>query len=143
MAQVKETAPDISNVKVRHSPTYPSGSRSAVEHWHQTLNGTIRTFVSMTKNTLDLEITAASPLLPWTIRHSARVVSRYMVPPSDKLTSYARRWGQPYSSPIASFAEAVNFKISASRHPKLTSSWNLGVWLGKDSLTNDHLVGCS
>jgi hypothetical protein len=62
-----------------------------------------------------------------------------MVHSSDKLTSYTRRWGQPYTS-LASFGEAVNFKISASRTPKLASSWSTGVWLGKDSLTNDHLV---
>ena len=35
------------------------------------------------------------------------------------------------------------FKISASRHAKLKSSWFQGVWLGRDSTTNDHVVGSS
>ena len=51
-----------------------------------------------------------------------------------------RRWGQSYTSPICALGESVYFKISASRHTKLKSSWYRGVWLGKHSVTNDHRV---
>ena len=122
MTQVKKVAQALPNVKVRQAPVYSSGSQGAVERWHQTLNGQITTFISVLKNKLNIDIDAHSPLLPWIVRHSAWVISRFMVHSSDKLTSYTRRWDQPYTSPIGSCGEAVNFKISASHTPKLAAS---------------------
>jgi hypothetical protein len=113
-----------------------------VERFHQTIQGQIMTYCQHLKEKVNIDISAESPLLPWIVRHSAWTISRYLVHSSDKMTSYARRWGQSYASPICSFGEAVRFKISASRHAKLKSSWFTGVWLGKDASPNDHLVGC-
>ena len=114
-----------------------------VERFHQTLQGQIRTLCHHLKERVNLEIDSGSPLLPWIIKHASWLITRYLVHASDKLTSYARRWGQSYTSPICSFGEPAYFKVSASRHAKLKSSWFRGVWLGKDSVTNDHLVGSS
>ena len=49
MSQVKKIASELQNAKVRNSPTYSSGSQGAVERWHQTLNGQVKTLISSTK----------------------------------------------------------------------------------------------
>ena len=38
-------------------------------------------------------------------------------------------------------AEAVLAKESGVQEGKLGSSWDLGIWLGRSTRTNDHLVG--
>ena len=141
MALLRKVSIDMVNVKLRQSPAYSSESQGVVERYHQTLQGQIRTFCVQLKERVNLDIDSSSALLPWIVKHSAWTLSRFLVHSSDKLTSYARRWGQSYGSPICSFGESVYFKVSASRHAKLKSSWSHGVWVGKESSTNDYLVG--
>ena len=43
LALVKKIASGLLNAKVRQSPIYPSSSQGAVERFHQTLQGQIRT----------------------------------------------------------------------------------------------------
>jgi hypothetical protein len=141
-ALLRRVSGDLHNVKFRQSPAYSSESQGVVQRFHQTIQGQIRTYCQHLKEKVNIDTNSDSPLLPWIVRRSAWTVSRYLAHSSGKMTSYARRWGQSHASPICSFGEAVHFKISASRHAKLKSSWLTGVWLGKDASSNDHLVGC-
>ena len=46
-----------------------------------------------------------------------------------------------FQSPLLNFAEAVLAKESGVQEGKLGSSWGLGIWLGRSTRTNEHLVG--
>ena len=46
-----------------------------------------------------------------------------------------------FQSPSLNFAEAVLAKESRVQEGKLGSSWDLGIWLGRSTRTNEHLVG--
>ena len=138
MALLRKVSSDMVNVKLRQSPAYSSESQGVIERYHQPLQGQIRTLCAQLEERVNLDIDSSSALLPWIVKHSAWTLSRFLVHSSDKLTSYARRRGQPYGSPTCSFGESVYFKLSVSRHAKLKSSWSHGFWLGKGSATNDH-----
>ena len=46
-----------------------------------------------------------------------------------------------FQSSLLNFAEAVLAKESGVQEGKLGSSWDLGIWLGRSTRTNEHLVG--
>ena len=46
-----------------------------------------------------------------------------------------------FQSLLLNFGEAVLAKESGSQEGKLVSSWDLGIWLGRWTRTNEHLVG--
>ena len=46
-----------------------------------------------------------------------------------------------FQSPSLNFGEAVLAKESGAQEGKLCSSWDLGIWLGRSTRTNEHLVG--
>ena len=46
-----------------------------------------------------------------------------------------------FQSPLLNFAEAVLAKESGAQKGKLCSPWDLGIWLGRSTRTNEHLVG--
>ena len=60
---------------------------------------------------------------------------------SDGLTSYQRRWGRNFESGLCEFAETVQFRDTGKQPAKLTPVWELGLWLGRDTLANEVLVG--
>ena len=45
-----------------------------------------------------------------------------------------------FQSPLLNFAEAVLAKESGTQEGKLGSPWDLGIWLGRSTRTNEHLV---
>ena len=76
------------------------------------------------------------------IRHAAGLLSRYLVH-SDGLTSYQRRWGRSFEPGLCEFAETVQLRDTGKQTSKLTPIWELGLWLGRDTLANEVLVGAS
>ena len=74
------------------------------------------------------------------IRHAAWILNRYLVH-SDGLTSYQRRWGRSFESGLCEFAETVQFRDTGAQNAKLTPVWELGLWLGRDTLANEVLAG--
>ena len=54
-----------------------------------------------------------------------------------------KNWQCPSSKVLSlfNFAEAVSANESGVQGGKLGSSWDLGIWLGRSTRTNEHLVG--
>ena len=74
------------------------------------------------------------------VRHAAWLLNRHLVH-SDGLASYQRRWGRSFESGLCEFAEAVQFRDIGKQTAKLTPVWELGLWLGRDTLANEVPVG--
>ena len=58
---------------------------------------------------------------------------------SDGKTSWERTWGRPYDRGICNFLEAVHFRLNG-RLAKADAAWKLGLWVGKDTESDEHLV---
>ena len=87
-----------------------------------------------------MEIDATSPLLPWLVRHASWLLNRYLVH-GDGLTSYQRRWGKPYGRGLCKFSETVLYRDPGKHVNKLQPVWSSGIWLGKDTESDETLVG--
>ena len=75
----------------------------------------------------------------WMLRHATWLITRYLTH-ADGLTSYQRRWDRQFSSPLCVFGETVQTKLSVKRANKYEGDWKTGIWLGRDSETNEHLI---
>ena len=75
-------------------------------------------------------------------RHASWLLSRYLVR-YDGLASYQRRWGRKFESGLCEFAETVQVRDTGKQNAKLTLVWELGLWLGRDTLANEVPVGGS
>ena len=84
----------------------------------------------------DLSIT--HPLFSWLVKHAQWLLNRY-AQKSDGLTPFEKRWGKPYSGSLCRFAEVVHFR-KVGKFPKAIPAWEEGLWLGRDTESNQHFV---
>ena len=79
------------------SPTQSHQSNGAAEKAVSTGRGLAITYLAVLKIKIRLfEVTTHSPMLPWTIRHAAWVLTRYNVRRDTRMTPYEKIRGQKY-----------------------------------------------
>ena len=128
-------------MSVRQSLAYSSQIQGAVERFHRTLAGQIRTLRTQLNNQYNTMIGTNHPIMPWILRHAAYLLNRYSVH-KDGQTSYHRRWAKDHKSPLCEFGETINYMIPhLQTHPKLEARFFIGLWLGRDTMTNEHIIG--
>ena len=131
------------NIAVRQSPTYSSQSHGSVERFHRTLMGQVRALVQQVSTNYDIHITNKHPILPWIVRHAVYLLNRYAVH-NDGQTSYQRRWGKDHKSPLCEIGETVQYQLPTIRVlPKLEPRFYNGIWLGRDTMTNEFIIEIS
>ena len=86
-----------------------------------------------------LQIPTAHPIVGWAIRHASWILTRYLRH-ADRKTSYERRWQQPYASPLCIFGETVMYAEQTKVLPKHAIRFNSGIWVGRCTISNAHLV---
>ena len=129
------------NMQVRQKPAYSSQSQGSVERYHATLAAQIRTLRAQVEKNYNVIIGARHPITPWIVRHAARLLNRYAVH-SDSMTSYSRRWHKEHRTPLCEFGETVQYMIQDVRlQGKLEQRFFTGIWLGKDTHTNESVLG--
>ena len=75
------------------------------------------------------------------VRHAAYLLNRYQVH-NDGNTSFFRRWNREHKTPLCIFGETVQYMIPTTKAlPKLEQRFFKGIWLGKDTATNEHIIG--
>ena len=77
-------------------------------------------------------------LLPWIVRHSSWLLSRFQTH-TDGNTSYKAVHGYVYSSQIFPFGQTVWVKAGRATHPT-EIDWLDGIWVGRVSKSDEHLV---
>ena len=126
---------------VRQSPAYSSQSQGSIERFHRTLAGQIRTIRSQLQDNYDRTIKGQQPIMPWMVRHAAYLLNRYHVH-SDGNTSFYRRWNKERKAPLCIFGETIQYMApTAKALPKLEQRFFKGIWLGRDTATNEHIIG--
>ena len=129
------------NMQVRQKPAYSSQSQGSVERYHATLAAQIRTLRAQIEKNYNTTVGARHPITPWIVRHAAYLLNRYAMH-SDGQTSYFRRWNKEHKTPLCEFGETVQYMITDVRlQGKLEQRFYTGIWLGKDTQTNESVLG--
>ena len=129
------------NMQVRQKPAYSSQSQGSVERYHATLAAQSRRFRAQVEKNYNVIIGARHPITPWIVRNAAYLMNRYAVH-SDGMTSYSRRWNKEHRTPLCEFSETVQYMIQDVRlQGKLEQRFFTGIWLGKDTHTNESVLG--
>ena len=142
MALLKATAVSLgSNISVRQASAYSSQSQGSVERFHRTLMGQVRTLKTQLQNNYHVHLTSQHPIMPWLVRHAAYLLTRYATH-SDGNRSYFRRWQREHKAPLCEFGETVQYMVPTVKGlPKLEPRFFESIWLGKDTSTNDSIIG--
>ena len=129
------------NISVRQSASYSSQSLGSIERLHRTLAGQIRTIRAQLENNYDRTITSQQPIMPWMVRHAASLLNRYHIH-SDGNTSFYRRWSKERKALLCLFGETIQYMVpTAKTPPKLEQRFFTGIWLGRDTATNERIIG--
>ena len=125
---------------VREVPRDSSKSNGTVERFHQSMQGLARTLRCETieKYRVPDDDFLLERLLPWIVRHSSWLLSRFQIH-TDGNTSYKAIHGYVYSSQIFPFAQTVLVKAGRAAHPT-EIDWLDGIWVGRVSKSDEHLV---
>ena len=140
--RVTDTAGQLDAEKqmpLRHSPKDDHASNGVIESVVHSVEGIVRTLRFSTEHNLRLKIGPTSPLLPWIVRHAGFLITRFQVRPSGR-TPFEELRMVKYTSPILQLFEKVIAKEVGVTDQKLQGPWQLGLWLGRSTDTNEHLV---
>ena len=82
---------------------------------------------------------ATHAIIGWAIRHATWILTRHLRH-ADGQTSYERRWQNTYASPLCIFGETVMYAEQAKTLPKHAVRISSGIWVGRCTMPNTHLV---
>ena len=91
-----ECRPDGQDWKIRRhvSQIQSHQSNGAAEKAVSTVRGLATTYLAVLKDKFpSFEVTTHSPILPWTIRHAAWILTRYNVRRDTRMTTYEKMRG--------------------------------------------------
>ena len=74
------------------------------------------------------------------IRHVAWLITSYNTG-RDGCSLFRRIFGKPFYGSICKFGERVHYKLSGPPSSRVEPRWELGAWVGKTELTDEHLLG--
>ena len=124
------------------SPTQSNQSNGAAEKAVSTVRGLARTYLAVLKDKIpSFVVTTHSPMLPWTIRHAAWVLTRYNARRDTRMTPCEKIRGQKYRKEILPLGEQVLARRPGANVNQLLQPWVTGLWLGRDTLSDEHLIG--
>ena len=125
----------------QQSRRYSHQSNGGAERMVQTIRNQIKACkIQIEKNS---GITIEDDSLPLTClpRHAAWQYTRFHKRQDSTTTAYEKIRHMSYQSPILLVGEAVACRRPGALVNKLESAWLEGIWLGRDSKTDEHLIG--
>ena len=125
----------------QQSKRYNHQSNGGAERMVQTIRNQIKANKIQFEKNSGITITADSPLVTWLPRHAAWQYTRFHKRQDSTTTAYEKIRHMSYQSPILLVGEAVACLRPGALVNKLESAWLEGIWLGRDSKTDKHLIG--
>ena len=86
-------------------------------------------------------VTTHSPMLPWTIRHAAWILTRYNVRRDTRMTPCEKSREQKDRKKILPLGEQVLARRPGANFNQLMQPWVTCLWLGRGTLSDEHLIG--
>ena len=80
------------------------------------------------------------PAVVWLVRHVAWLITRSTLEEMDALLSGGSS-GRRTTAASASYGEQEHNKLCGHPSSRVGPPWELGVWVGKTELTDEHLLG--
>ena len=134
----KECRPQGQDWQIHVSPTQSHQGNGAVEKSRLHL---LERILRFSKTIPSSEVTTHSPMLPWTIRHAVWLLPRYNERKDTRMTPYEKSRGQKYRKEILPLGEQVVVRRPRAKVNQLLQSWVTGLWLGRDTLSDEHVRG--
>ena len=128
-------------VLTRQAERYNSQANGGAERTVQTVRKQVRALKLAVEKRLGIKITTMSEFLTWLPRHAAWLYNRYHVRSDANLMPYEKTHSLKYQRPLVEMGEAVVCRRPGAQLNKLELTWLEGVWLGRDSRTDEHLIG--
>jgi hypothetical protein len=137
-ALVEDVLIDLGGLLRRTTPIGWKQASGSVGSAQQTLFGQVRTLTLQIKNDYTLDIPVTSIVYPWLVKHAQWTINHFLQH-ADGKTSFERRWSRPYTHAVCRFLETVLFKKN-TKTAKGSPSWIEGLWVGRDTESNEHLI---
>ena len=127
--------------QIQTAPRDSHASNGAVERAILEVSRQVRTVVNALETRYPkYKVKPNSLIYPWAVRHSAWLLSRFLVK-TDGKTPYERLRGREYKGEITEFGEVSHFKLADDKKGKLDAQSAVGVWLGKSLNSDEHYLG--
>ena len=133
---------EAGGLSFRKTPVGWKQGQGSVGSMQATLYGQIKALRLEILECYDVDLSVHSALFTWLVRHAQWLVKRYLCN-AEGTTAFERRWREKYAGFIChfGFGETVLFR---KPHPqKGRAAFVPGVWLGKDTESDQHFVADS
>ena len=127
---------EVSGLSLRNTPKGWKQAQGSVGNMQATLYGQIKALRLEFLTRYNVELSVHSALFTWLVRHAQWLVNRYLQNVQGT-TACERRWGRRYNGALCRFGETVLFR---HEQHKGKLCWLHGIWLGKDSESDQHFV---
>ena len=134
----------VSGMKVtyEYTPRKSPQSLGAVGRYQQSVQGQVRTMLEELQARYEIEVATMQKhdALTWLVRHASWLLARFHRP-LGQVTAFQYITGRVYGGKVLNFGECVSgLETLSTRVSKLRTRWLSGVWLGRASNTDEHLV---
>jgi len=136
--EVKKRMPE-KKVKLRKSPRYSSQSLADGEMVNGLIAGKVRTWMAEINENYKIKASCDHYIFPWVVRHSAWTLARFHINKS-RTTPYRIISGAEYTGELIPLGETVMAKFPRAANEKSAPRWIKGIYGGKTSSSDEHLV---
>ena len=123
-----------------HSAVGESQSNGNAERAVQQEEDQVRTIKSALASRIGAKIPSSHPLVRWMVEHSVDILNKYTVNISG-ISPYEELHGQKAFERRIDLGERVCYHIPKKARAKLDNRWQIGVYLGSCSNSNEVYVG--
>eukprot|EP00971_Amphidinium_carterae_P350374 6491509-Amphidinium_carterae.1 len=139
IALAEEVLVSVPHVVLQQSPKESKGSLGLAERTHGVLHGLASTLRAGVEDHYSVKVPVRHPLCELAYRHAAWLRERFHVQRGRGSTAFEISYGHRYSHPLVSFAETVLWR-EPQHGLKFHSNFGYGIWCGRHSVDNTHLV---
>ena len=137
LRNIKERLPGAMEER---SPVGESCSNGDVDRGIQSVENIARTLKLALEQRLSTKIPVTHPVVTWLVPHAAFLFTRIHVS-ADGRTGYERLKGKTYRGELLELCSKVLFRLPGKkRGGSMEAGWDYGIWLGKDSKTDEHIL---
>ena len=139
VALAETVTSELGGLSLRKSPTEWKQAQGAVGNSQQLLYAQVRTLRQDLADRYGTLVPITSPVFTWLVKRAQFLLNNCAIR-SDGLTPFERRWSKRYTSALCKFGEIVLCRLRG-KQPKADPSWVPGLWLGRDTSADMHVVG--
>jgi hypothetical protein len=138
--RLRRTAPTIPE----NCPKGESQANGIAERAVQDVEGIMRTLKAALERRLGIRLKPSDAIMPWMIEHCSTLINRCRIG-VDGMTSYERIKGKPNKKKFCEIGKVVLYMGVKSKKDKskdkLNPKFELGIWLGVHSGSNEDIIG--